>query len=569
MSSGALAKAVATLLEHKSEESRRYADLCVSLRLCDVDPESQKWIKSTDEELIRVGGRWDMRTKRWVGDAKKLVVIRVHRGQEKSARWLAEWFRRRARGPRGPQWKDFRRVWSALLLGGRRGGKSHLACVALVMFAAMVPSSRVWAISPTQEETDELEQAIKLLMPRRWYRFRGGGAGKPLQFRLSNGARIMCLSGHKPRALKRGRVDFALYNEAQNMYRAGWIQLRGALSDRGGLCILACNPPDAEIGRWIETVHEQARARKNLVELFELSAKDNPFVEYQALADLAADINDPITFAREVEGKMMPIGDIVFHSWDDAESIRDVPPSFVDVTAEVTKKQLGRAAGYVVGLDLQRTPHMPAAVYKFFKDPLALDPDEVIPWIVDEVVREDADENDLLDAIEALPRWQRGGRVETECYRGWIENEDDKADPVHCAVVMDASAWWQDGDHTKGKTSDKALRARRWTWLYKPQKDSDRNPDIVERCKATNRMLKNQAGRRRMFSCSHNERTNRAMKCWNNKNGTPHRNSDYAHICDAVSYVIYRFFGVPRVKRGKLEYKSVGKSTRAAELKGW
>ena len=579
----ALERSVETLLEAESEDNRRHVDLAVSLRLCDVEEDENgraRWRTETDEELIEIGGRWDRREKRWSGDARRVRVIRVHHGQEQAARWLAEWFARAAIGPKGKHWETpmkhtsvaFRRVWSLLLLGGRRGGKSHLSCVALVMFAVLTPRARVWAISPTQEETDELEQALRGLMPRRWYRFRGGGAGKPLQFRLANGARILCLSGHKPRSLKRGRVDFALYNEAQNMYRAGWIQLRGAIADTGGLIVLAANPPDGEIGRWIETLHEQARAKKNLVELYDLSARHNPFVEFQALADMEADLNDPITFAREVEGKMMPIGDIVFHSWSDAESVREPPAHFVDVTAEITKRVLGKAAGYVVGLDFQRQPHMPAVVYKFFKDPDAADPAEVIPWLVDECVREDSDEYDLLDELEAMQRWQAGGRKEGQTYRGWIEPDDDKGSPVHCAVVMDASAWWQDGDHTKGKTSDKALRARRWTHLYRPQGDRDdgtpvrNNPDIVERCKATNAMLKNKAERRRMFSAPHCVRVNRAMKSWNNKNGTPHRGSDFAHVCDAVSYVIYRFFGRPKVKGSKSEFKQIAKFTRRQEF---
>jgi hypothetical protein len=55
-------------------------------------------------------------------------------------------------------------------------------------------------------------------------------------------------------------------------------------------------------------------------------------------------LQPPITFAREVEGKMTSIGDIVFHSWSDAESVKDPPAHFVDVTAEVTKRALGKAA---------------------------------------------------------------------------------------------------------------------------------------------------------------------------------------------------------------------------------
>jgi hypothetical protein len=577
----AIKQSVETLLEAEGDDNRRRVDMAVSLRLCDVEQDENgraRWKKDTDEELIEIGGRWDRRTKRWSGDAKRVRVIRVHRGQAQGARWLAEWFARAAQGPKGKHWEApmkhapsvaFRRVWSLLLLGGRRGGKSHLSCVALVMFAVMTPRARVWAISPTQDETDELEQAIRSLMPRRWYKYRGGGAGKPLQFRLANGARIMCLSGHKPRSLKRGRVDFALYNEAQNMYRAGWIQLRGAIADTGGLVLLAANPPDAEIGRWIETLHERARARKNLVELFELSAKNNPFVEYQALSDMEADLNDPITFAREVEGKMTPIGDIVFHSWS-SENIKDPPEHYIDVTGEVTKRVLGRAAGYVVGMDFQRDPHNAAVVLKFFRDPDAPDPMSTIPWVLDEIVLDDSDEYQLLDGLEAKQRWQRGGAREGQTYRGWIEPDDDKANPVHCAVVMDASAWWQDSAHAKGKQSDRILASRRWTHLYRPQAPYEdgtprlANPDIVERCKVTNAQLMNANRVRRMFVASSCPRTVRGIKNWPNKNGAPDRRSVYAHVCDAVSYPIFRFFGKPKAKKEGARYQPLNRFQRGA-----
>lgn len=583
MARGSLASAVATLVEFEGEAdtpSRQFVDMSLSLRLCDVVDRVP--VAGSDEELIEIGGRWDRRRKKWSDDAPELQrVIRLHRGQERAARWLVDWFGRRQRGSRRVWGPKERRIWTLLLLGGRRGGKSHLSCVALVMFAVMFPGARIFAISPTQEETDELEQAIRSLAPKEWYRCRGGGTGGALQFKFANGARIICLSGHKPSALKRGRVDFALYNEGQNMTKKGWTQLRGAIADSGGLVLVAANPPDTELGRWIEDIYEGARTQKNHVEVFELSATHNPFVVGESLTDMSADLNDPEAYAREVEGKMVPIGEVVFHQWSDGETIRPPPRDFIDVTAIETKKRLGRAFGYVVGMDFQQTPHMPASIVKLFRDPKSPDPAEVIPWLVDEVVCEDADENDLLDALEAHPIWMPGdGAPDTRpddrpTYRGWIETDDKPDDPVHCGVVMDASAWWQDGAHAKGRTSDRVLRARKWTFLYRPQPKNDdgtevlRNPDIVERCKATNAMLKNANLRRRMFSCAHNVHTNRAMKRWQNKNGFPHRTSDYAHICDAVSYVIYRLFGRPKKRKTTLEYRSTGRSTRASELKHW
>jgi hypothetical protein len=345
-------------------------------------------------------------------------------------------------------------------------------------------------------------------------------------------------------------VDLALYNEAQNMYRAGWIQLRGAIADRGGLVIMACNPPDAEIGRWIETVYEQARARKNHVRLYELSAKQNPFVEYQALADMAADVNDDLTFRREVLGEFVPIGDTVFHAWSDAETVRAVPVQYEDITHELTLQVLGKAFGYVIGLDFQKTPHMVAVVAKAFRDPR--DPErEPLWWLVDEVVIDDSDELQLVDALEALPRWRHNAERDVEGYRSLFLPGDSLDRPVAAAVVMDASGFYQDGSHARARTSDRWLRSRRWEWLYYPQglnvdgEQIRRNPDIIERVRATNARLKAANGRRRMFSLPHLVHVSRAMRSWENRNGAPWKFSPFTHVCDATTYPVFRFFGKP------------------------
>lgn len=579
-----LERSVSTIAESKARSERRNVDLALSLRLCDVVTDehgARSFDPATQEELITIGGCWDRKLKRWSSEAESVRVERVHRGQEPSARWLAEWFRRRAIGPRGPHWdapmpdgSAFKRAYTLMLFGGRRAGKTHLACLALVMFAIMMSKARVFAVSPTQEETDELEQALRGIMPRRWYEFRGGGAGKSVQFKLVNGSRILCLSGHRPSALKRGRVDLALYNEGQLMSEQGWIHLRGAVADCGGIVMIAANPPDTEIGEWVEELHKGAREDTNGVGLFELSADNNPFVDLASLKAMSAEINDENTYDREVGGKIVPIGDVVHHAWSDSDSIRAVPRNFIDVTARETRRELGKAAGYVVGMDFQRTPHMAAAVLKFFEDPAF--PGEAIPWVVDYAIVEDADENDLIDELERKPRWQRKPSDIDDTYRGWIEPGDDPADPVHCAVVMDASAMYQDGAHRESKNSDRMIRARRWTHLHLPQgkrsngTDILKNPDIVTRCKVANSMLKNKAGRRRLFSEPACEPVNEAMKKWPNKNGIPNRRSQYAHMCDAVTYVVYRFCAKPRGRGGAGggKFETVTKFTRRDELKG-
>ncbi len=467
-----------------------------------------------------------------------------------------------------------------MLVGGRRGGNTHLAVVALVMMMVAVPKSIVWAISPTQEETDELEQAAREILPSSWFTSRVAGAGKSLQFKLANGSRLLFLSGHKPRSLKRGRCDLALLNEGQNMYRATWRQLRGAIADRAGLVVIAANPPDETIGQWIEEVYAAARAGRIDALAFHLVAKHNPFVTPEALEAMRREVDDR-TAAKEIDGKMgVPIGDKVFHAWSDDESIRTVPDHYIDITAEVTKRELGKAFGYVLGTDFQAMPHMAAVVHKIFRDPE--DPGTEHTFAVDEVIVEKSDEDGLIDALEATPRWKHHDeRDQEDTYRGWFLPGDSPTEPVCCAVVADASAWFQDGAHTKGRTSDRAFAARKWTWLYKPQKDSDKNPDIVERMRCTNARLKltdapdapdgtpGKVGKRRLFSCPHNARTNLSMRDWENRNGTPYRRSDHAHVCDCVSYVQYRFYGRPKVKGAKSEYRGLGRFDRASELKGY
>lgn len=604
-----LARSVEILREHRERTSKRHVDLALSLRVCDVDASGPEplWLTDTDEELGEFGGRWDRRRKVWVGEADAVNIVRVPRGsdQEQAARWVAEWFKRYGAGRKGSHWSapatiagreeaqrwgrtvpgrisvEFRRVWTLMLVGGRRGGKSHLAVVALLLMMVLTPRTIVWAISPTQEETQELEDAARLMLPLDWYTERLAGAGKSLQFKLANGSKLLFLSGYKPRGLKRGRVDLAVLNEAQHMHRATWRHLRGAIADRGGLVILPCNPPDEAIGKWIDETWSLIQANRIDATAFHFVAKANPFVTEEALESMRKEVDD-ITAAREVDGKLgIPIGDTVFHAWS-PDSIREVPAGFVDVTAEVARKHLGRAAGYIVGMDFQRQPHEAAVVLKFFEDPA--EPGVPIPWIVDGVLVEDANEDELLDALERLPRWRPGDgapdtRTHTECYRGWVEPTDDKAAPVHCAVVMDASAWWQDSEHNLGKKSNLLLAARRWTFLYKPQEDSDRNPLVAERVKVTNARLKEAdqdgptgrvPGRRRMFSCPHNLEINTAMAQWENvkTTGQPSRKSQHAHACDGVSYPVYRVFGKPRPRKGGQGYQSVGKRSRAAELAG-
>lgn len=560
----------------------RFVDLAMSLRVSRVEgrgPRKAKWSTDDEETILTVGGRWDRVERKWTDtpteDLGGIVVVRVFRGsgQERAARWLAKWFTAYVTGG----WEEagmlrwdagteqlVRAVWSALFIGGRRCGKSHLACAALVLFAVMTPSAFVWAISPTIDETAELEAAIKSMLPAAWYTFRGAGAGKVTTFTLPHGAKILLLSGHKPTGLRRGRVDLVLYNEGQNMSQAGYRQIRAPIADTGGLVMIAANPPELPIGRWVESMVEQV-AKGNAgvpggvdAVQFDFNPEENPFIDMAALRSLAAEL-DPDSYDRDVLGLLKPIGDVVFYTYDERQTKCAVLPGLVDVTPEVTKLHLGRAFPWMVGMDFQASPAMVAVVLKFFRR--ADDVDDItkcdlLCWIVTEVVLDKANEADLADGLEHADRWTPEG------YQAGVGYKPDE-----CGSVIDASGWWQDGAHNKGKTSDITLKAAGWKNLYKPQKDSDANPDILERVKAGVARLKTKDGKRHLFVTPECPRTARAMKLWANKSGVPHRKSEHAHLNDGWSYPVYRVFARPRVKKSEGGVAGAGRFSRADQLR--
>lgn len=546
--------------------SSRYIATIVRVIVADVERDAAgrpHWKPGTDRVLGTFGGVWDRRRGRFVPPRGRVRAriheMRFHAGQEAGARWFVDWLRRFLAG----DWKGAARDWSALLVGGRRSGKTHLATAIMIVFAIAVPKARLWAISPTLETGNELDEAFAEQIPRQWVqRHAGDGSGRATEYRFANGSSIRLRSAVNPARLKAGRADITLLNEGQEMTELAYLKVRAAAADKGGLVLIAANPPDRPIGKWIEQQWLGRKSRRIEGAVFEFDPRRNPFIEYAALAAMAAESTDEKTFQRDVLGLFVPIGDTVFYDWDDNENWIDPQSHHVDVTAEITAKVLGRAAGDVVGMDFQRVPAMVGCVCRWFHDPAQ--PGVDLLWVVDEAVVDEADENDLVDALEAMPRYQLGDgspsrRDRDARYRGWVE----PGPTAHAACVIDASGFFQDGDHNQGRTSDLYLKARRWAQLYPPQKDSDRNPAIVERMKLGNSLIKSAAGQRRLFVARHCERTAEALRNYENKNGVPNRRSQYAHIVDAVTYVAYRFVGRPKQRSGGGErYVPIGKFSR-------
>jgi hypothetical protein len=497
------------------EQTDRFCDL--QLRIV---AQNERGENLPNEKFLQVGGRWDKLAKRYVGDASRSMIVGLHPGQFEAARWLVRWFEDKVRvGKVTPTETAFATllIYSVLLHGGRRAGKTDMAAKFGVAYAIMRPNSWVWMVSESIPKTEELLEAVKAFMPSAWYSELGAPHYK---MTLANGSVIWFRSAHKPSKLKRGRCDFAVLNEAQNMAEEAFAIVRAATADNGGLTIPTANPPDQPIGFWVEDFFESARARRRQAREFHLDADKNPHVDRRSLEAMKDEVDDR-TYRREIRGEFMPRADVVFYAWSNGAggNVRPMPQvGAVEVTRTFTKAKLYREFDRVLGVDLQKIPYPCAVSLRMFEDPEDPKGDPLI-WLDDEIIVEEGNE-------EAL-----SARMLEHGY-----------DPDRTALIIDASGSWQGIDRKRQTPSFEIFESLGWRWIFKPDEEMEKNPDILERVRVGNTRMKTSSGKRRLFSVPELIQTNKALKSWETRHGIAYRRSIYAHIGDAVTYPLYRFF---------------------------
>ena len=496
-----------------SESIRREQDRYIDLRVDLTAQDARGNLHPGSERILTVGGRWDRAIKRHAGNAERGKVLGLHPGQLEAARWITQWFAAKARGVEVRE--GGRPIFSALLHGGRRAGKTDLAAKAGVAYSVFRPGSFVWLISENIPKTEELEADVRKWLPFDWYEYRGSPWH---QFILPNGSLIWLRSAHDPDALKRGRCDFAVLNEAQNMAERAFAVVRAATADNGGLTLLAANPPESPIGFWVERFFEETQAGKRPAREFHLDNTKNPHINWESLESMKDEV-DERTFLREIKGVFLPREDVVFHAWKPSGAdcnIRPVP-DIGDVTREFTARHLHREFDVLLGMDFQRYPYACAVEMRAFRDPDG--GQEPLLWWTDVTLVEPGDEETLSQALL-----------------------DKGYNQERTGIIADASGAFQGIDRKRKVYSFDILKSLGWRHLYKPDQQMDKNPDIVQRCRAANALMKNASGRRRVFSAPELLSLNTALKFWELRRGVPYRKSEYAHLCDAATYLLWRFY---------------------------
>lgn len=519
------------------------------------------------EILLAVGGRWNLRDKEYEGDvdtAKSGVVVRIHPGQEKATRWYAGWLAaHKWRRDHPPPLSDLEDeidtdpncVYSALMSGGRRGGKTFWGAAAVAAYNIEFPGAITWALSPSRgrddTKADEIRRYMKALLAPEWIQRQTVATG----WELINGSALMLKSAHvgaDPDAIKEGQADLIWMNEAQKMVKRVYVVARGAVSDKSGMVLCCANPPvEARDQQWVSDFAADTDAGRRASVHINFNPLDNPHIDRRALLSLAAEV-DARTFDIEALGMFLPAIDSVAYNWLRKENERAVPcPLFdakgqqtpcartglIDVTAEFLElEEEGEGITQLIGLDVQRIPYIGGPIYKFYDLPGNVPTrDSVLAWIVGEEVLEGGDE------LEWCHQLYKAGH-----------------NPETTLIVCDGTGEYQhsrrrDTDSPppewKGRGSFDLIRSAGFRRIVPPSRRLHRkNPEIVDRVRAFTSQICNRLGKRRLFadrelapkSCA-------AIREWKVINGKPSRSQDVAHLGDGISYPLIRLF--PRIQR--------------------
>lgn len=457
-------------IESATDGPKRYADVAIALTR-DKDGST----------LLYAGGRWDRVERRFVDhDPDEVCVIPLEESQVPFTRWFAG------------ELRDFRdgfprEVALALAAGARRGGKTFDTYFCQICALVDVPLLRDgmpaigWTISRTYRERDELDQLVLNYLPKPYYRHQKAPEHR---FVFPHGSYLRNLSADEPDSLKQGRVDWLLYNEPQKMSPVAIKNGMYGTADRGGLTILAANPPSDLRAEWLielkESIDDDPEIRP-IARFFNFDVKKNTKVDQPArrrVAKLAHKIS-PDGGASDDEGTWGRWGDMAYPAWngrpfEKGGMVWTLGPGVIDVTRQVTRRELGGEFDHVIGGDFQRRPQA-AAVIRVLEVPGTVG---YVYYFCDEQGTKGTEVELSTDLLG-----------EPHSYRQ-KPGEDRSA-----VWVGDCSGSYQGAERVPGRTSFGLLEGEGWV-VYPAEvvridgkAEHPKNPDVGQRLKLVQRLM--------------------------------------------------------------------------------
>jgi hypothetical protein len=460
--------------------------------------------KSNGEPLLMAGGQFDRLTARFTDAPVAPHVLPIEESQLEFFRWWSMWLASFRDGTP-------REISFAMCAGNRRAGKSHGTLLAQVSACVEVPGTIAWCVVDSFRSRDEVDRTITENVPGEWFHRR---LSPEFAYTFANGSIIRILSADDSEALKAGRVDVANLVDLQKLSAAALLNTLGGTIDRNGIVLASANPPRKARGQFVIDLKERLEVKQLAGSLFfGFDANLNTAVDQGARARFAAiaEVVDPKLGDADAEGTWRPIEDMACPRFT-AANVGAIPEQLDDITQRLIAAKVDRSFPYFAGADFQKYPWHAVTFLRAFRRADG----KALYVAVGEVVHEGT-ETELLDRIDDVGTFT----------------------PENTVCVLDASAWWQDGAHTRGRSSSDIFKSRRWP-VYPPQSkrsekgEHARNPAVEDRLSLLNNLLTQE---RLLIDPTHCPKLALALKKCELKFGKPR--GRYAHQVDSLSYALW------------------------------
>lgn len=459
--------------------------------------------KSNGESLLMVGGQYDRLSGRYTDAQVQPHSLPIEESQVEFVQFGALWIASYRDGT--PRDTSF-----AMCAGPRRGGKSHGTLMVQIAACVEVPGSIGWAVVDSFRSRDEVDRALVENIPGAWFHRR---LSPEFSYTFANGSIIRILSADDSEALKAGRCDIGNLVDLQKLSPAALLNVLGGTIDKNGIVLASANPPRRARGQFVIDLKEKLEERQlEGARFFGFDASKNTAINQAARKRFSAiaDVVDPKLGDADADGSWQGIGDCAYHAFRRTDHVR-LAPDEGDITTTIARRKFGKAYPLVGGLDAQSHPHNCTVIARVFH---GIDGRPNI-YVIGEVVQPGT-ELELCDAIADTEAWG----------------------PENVALVLDASCFWQDAGHTKGRATSDIMRAQGYHCVP-PQKkksatgDHASNPNVEDSISLVNTLLT----QHRLFISPACPQLITALKRCQQKFGKPV--GFHSHVSDALRYLVW------------------------------
>lgn len=384
---------------------------------------------------------------------------------------------------------------------GRRFGKSYLSMWEIARVARN-PKKNICYVSPTYRMSKQImfDMLEEELTKVNWLK---KANVSDLTFILVNGSKIMLRSGENYDSLRGISLDLVIMDEASYIEPEAWTKvLRPTLSDRQGTAMFISTPNGR--GNWFYDLYNHAKNTTDWAAFQFTTAEGGnvPAVEIEAArADL-----DAKSYSQEYLATFETAGNNVFYAFHPDASVQKY-------TGEMPRD-------IIVGMDFNISP-MSAVIGINTGDGI---------HIIDEIVLRDSNTEEMAQELK-----RRYGHHRVTVF----------PDPAGAARKTSAV----------GKTDHTILHDA--GFIVKSPRGHDPVKDGIN---ATNRLLCDAAGNRRLFV---DPKCKETIECFNKfqyKEGTnnPDKSSGYDHLMDAVRYAVNYLYPIKKIVDTKDKVRTFG-----------